>query len=141
MKRVDWPVTIKAGKIEMPDREQFVSAIAATFGTLGQFPAMMTVEKIGQNRTHQQLKYLFGGIYAAAQLDEQFGGWIKEDLHGYFKEKFLRRTRELGGKIVDVAGSTKGLNTEEMTDFVEHVRRELAEMGIYTTDPNEGDPQ
>ena len=82
------------------------------------------------------MRYLFGPIYNAALLDETFGGWSKDEIHGYFKEKYLRRTRELKGEIVEVAGTTTKLNTAEMTEFVEAVRRELSEMGIYTADPN-----
>jgi hypothetical protein len=135
--RVDWPVQVREGKVRLPDREQWESAIAGAFGSMNPVEAILTVEKLGRSRTGAQLRYLFGVVYAVAQLDETFGGWTKDEMHGYFKEKHLRRTKELRGEIVDVVGTTTKLASEEMATFIDAVIRDLGEMGIHTPEPGE----
>jgi hypothetical protein len=138
LNRLDWPCLLGGDPpLVIPDREQFMDALVAAFGSTDPVGAMLTVEKLGRNRTRQQLKYLFGVVYAVAQLDETFGGWTKDDMHGYFKEKHLRRTKELKGQVVDVAGTTTKLSSEEMATFIDAVIRDLGEMGIHTPEPGE----
>jgi len=136
--KVEWPCVLGGDvPLVVTDREQFVSAIAAEFGSMNPVGGLITVEKLGRSRTGAQLRYLFGVIYAHAQRDERFGGWSKDDIHGWAKEKHLRRTKELNGEIVDVVGTTTKLDTAEMTDLIDAVRRDLSEMGIDTPDPGE----
>lgn len=65
------------------------------------------------------------------QCMEDTTGQSKEDFHDYYKAKFLLRQVSIGGRWVTVVGSTKDLNTIQMTDFLEKVKADAAtEFGI-----------
>ena len=138
-KKVEWPCIIGGHPpLQVTDREQFASALAAKFGSMNPVGGLITVEKLGKSRTAAQVRYLFGVVYSTALRTERFGGWTKDEIHGYYKERLLKRTKELNGEIVEYIKSTTELDTVEMTDFIEGVRRDLAsEHGIDTPDPGE----
>ncbi len=63
-----------------------------------------------------------------------------DDLHDYFREKFLdRRVVELGGDVVQVRKSTTRLTVAQFTEYLERIERycltELAEP-LYLTRPD-----
>lgn len=62
---------------------------------------------------------------------EEQTGTPKEDVHDYYKAKFLSRPIAVKGQWVKVVGSTTELNTLQMTDFLNKVQADAAtELGI-----------
>lgn len=62
---------------------------------------------------------------------EEATGTPKEDIHDYYKAKFLSREVVVGNKWYRVAGSTTDLNTLQMTNFLNKVQADAAtEFGI-----------
>ncbi len=138
MERLDWLGVIERGKLTIDDEQDFEEAIKLLFDSTDPIRASIRVEKLGRRRTLRQIRYLFGVVYAIALKDEQFRGWTKDEIHGHYKDLILKRTKELNGEIVEIAGSTKRLKTVELTDFIEGVRRDLGqEHGIDTPNPGE----
>lgn len=62
---------------------------------------------------------------------EESTGQKKEDIHDYYKAKFLSRPVVIGNRWVTVVGSTTDLNTLQMTNYLEKVKADAAtEFGI-----------
>lgn len=57
---------------------------------------------------------------------EEVTGQPKEDFHDYYKTKFLSRQVAIGRRWVTVIGSTTGLNTLQMTNYLEKVKADAA---------------
>lgn len=62
---------------------------------------------------------------------EQETGTDKQDWHDYYCNKFLRRVAYVKDQQITIAGGTSGLNTLQMTDFMNKVQADAAsEWGI-----------
>ncbi len=100
-----------------------------------------TVRKFVKKRTTSQTGYLFGVVYVYAL--EGFRSYGNEfdinDMHEFFKDKFLARREiliNLEGDVEMVPASTKNLNTVEFGEYIEKIRVWLAEtMFITVPDP------
>ncbi len=57
---------------------------------------------------------------------EEETGQRKEDIHDYYKAKFLSRQIMIGGRWVTVVGSTADLNTLQMSNYLEKVKADAA---------------
>lgn len=69
---------------------------------------------------------------------EEHTGQRKEDIHDYYKTMFLSRQVSIGGRWVTVVGSTKDLNTLQMTQYLEKVKADAAtEFGIILPLPDD----
>ena len=66
-------------------------------------------------------------------------GHSSEDLHELFKSEFLADKIEILGKQSNKHVTTTKLNTKEMTDYIEKVRRFMMEWGLYIPEANELD--
>lgn len=65
------------------------------------------------------------------QCIEDYTGTTKDDIHDYYKAKFLSRDVAIGNRYVRVIGNTSKLNTLQMTDFLNKVKADAAtEFGI-----------
>jgi hypothetical protein len=60
-----------------------------------------------------------------------------EDLHGYFKDRFLSRKVEIFGDEYNTGTSTKKLNTAEFTAFLDKVQQFAAGEGIILPNPED----
>jgi hypothetical protein len=60
-----------------------------------------------------------------------------EDLHGYFKDRFLSRKVEIFGDEYNTGTSTKKLNTSEFTAFLDKVQQFAAGEGIILPNPED----
>ena len=60
-----------------------------------------------------------------------------EDLHGYFKDRFLSRKVEIFGDEYSRGTSTKKLNTAEFTAFLDKVQQFAAGEGIILPNPED----
>jgi len=77
------------------------------------------------NRTHWQNRYYWKVVIGTMLLDEQFGGYTKNELHEALKAKF---------KIV----STKLLTVAEFTEYLDCIIRWChTDIGIRIPDPDE----
>jgi hypothetical protein len=71
---------------------------------------------------------------------ETLRGWEADDLHEYFL------ISHFGSEIIEGFGAKRHkplkrsskLSTTEFMDFVAHIQRKAAELGVYIEDPNEG---
>lgn len=60
-----------------------------------------------------------------------------EDLHDYFKDRFLSRKVEIFGDEYNTGTSTKKLNTAEFTAFLDKVQQFAAGEGIILPNPED----
>ena len=60
-----------------------------------------------------------------------------EDLHNYFKDRFLSRKVEIFGDEYNTGTSTKKLNTAEFTAFLDKVQQFAAGEGIILPNPED----
>lgn len=85
-------------------------------------------------RSSQANRYYFGAVLRAIS---EHTGYEVDELHAYFKKRFNPRHIELGGDEDVVGGSTRKLNTQQFTEYVERIRRFAAsELGVVTEDPS-----
>lgn len=69
---------------------------------------------------------------------EEATGQRKEDIHDYYKAKFLVRQVQIGNRIANVVGSTAELNTIQMTNFLEKIKADAAvEFGVMLPLPED----
>ncbi len=62
---------------------------------------------------------------------EENTGTEKQDWHDYYCSKFLMRETEVGGRRFSVVGGTSGMNTVQMSNFMNKVQADAAtEWGI-----------
>jgi hypothetical protein len=63
-------------------------------------------------------------------------GNSEEALHLYFKEKYLAYNHiDIFGSEVILRQSTRKLDTKEFTEYLENIRVEMLEQGIYLPEP------
>lgn len=68
----------------------------------------------------------------------EFTGHEDEELHEYFKWKYLRKHLVLpGGEEVETVRSTATLPSEEFSEYLSKIKRDAALIGCEIPDPNE----
>ncbi len=98
------------------------------------------IRRIKKKPSKELHGYYRGVIIPTALNDEQFRGWSRVDVHNHFKSLFLKDVKEMqmGSAtvlVVDIQ-STSDISKKRMSQFIEDVRRYLAERGIETPDPH-----
>ncbi len=83
--------------------------------------------------------YYRGVLLPIAEQWEDFRGWLRSDIHGHFKNLFLKEVKEMQMGtatiiIVDIA-NTDDISQKKMNQFIDNVRQFLSERGIQTPDP------
>ena len=143
MKRVIAPSNWKDGKLEIVDRPRMINDLHAIFGT---FPTIceIIVQRVGRTRSAKQNRFLWGVAYP---IVSGFTGDDIEDVHKFFKAKFLRRSVKLFDEEVEGEESTTKLTTIEFEEYVEKIMMFIAPHGVdiplpgeYTRS-NEGDEE
>jgi hypothetical protein len=132
MPRVDYPATVSERGLSMEDSEGFHRQVVALFKQGAKL--WVTVEEDRPLRSRQQNRYYWGVVMRIAS---DTLGYTPDEMHEICKGKFLKRTWHIGEEDVEGTGSTKRLNTVEMSEYTDHVRRWLAENGVDTPDPGE----
>jgi len=104
---------------------------------LGAGDLSISVEPFKNKRSLQQNKYM----WVLYTIVSKHTGDSTEDTHEYFKQKFLTKRNitdyETGGEIAVINSTTK-LNTFEMSEYLENVKRFSAEFfGLYLPDASE----
>lgn len=105
-------------------------------GTIQQYddtPTIITIERKKKSKSQEQLGYLWGVIYP---LISQHTGHSIEDLHDVFKTKYLKRKILWRGADMVTTGSTVGLSSNEMSEFISNVKLEANELGIEVPEPD-----
>ena len=65
-------------------------------------------------------------------------GYDKDEMHEVLKSMFLRTRYKLNGVWVDGTKSTTKLNSKEMIEFIDNVKRFAStELSVYIPDPND----
>jgi hypothetical protein len=125
-----WRGKIGRGKLWLEFRREF-DVFVQTFNE-GQ-DVELILRKFRRKRTLPQNSYLWGVVYP---LLGEHCGYDSEEIHAACKERFLRdRAHEVNG-LIKVRSSTS-LDTVEMTEYIESVRRLAAEMGVVIPSPGE----
>jgi len=95
---------------------------------------VVTVEN--RKRTIPQNAYYHGVVLATVAAES---GHTVDEMHEYFKKKYLcEEVKEIFGKKMIKAKSTTKLKTDEFNLYIDQIRAEMAEYGIYIPDPKEG---
>ena len=87
-----------------------------------------------KNRSLEQNAYYWGVCLTLASDNL---GYTTEELHDTFKAMFLKDRIIRQGRWLEIVRSTSNLDTKEMTNYIENVRRELAQLGIFVPSPKE----
>lgn len=125
--------TVKQGQLVLADPSAWRAAVARHEGR----DVWVTVVRQQHLRTMPQNRYYHGVVVDAVA---GYIGESREETHALLKEKFLprRQVELLDGKTLDMPPSTRLLNTEQFTEYIEHVRRWAAEwLHLSIPDANE----
>ena len=81
----------------------------------------ITISRLRATRSQQANRYYWGVVL---HLISEHTGDTPEDLHDYFKTRFLPKKLSLAGDELDVVvgGSTRTMNTSQFYAYVEQVR-------------------
>lgn len=117
--------TVKGSKLYFDNRNNFDLYV----GTLEAQKVEVIVKKVKKNRSLKSNNYYWTFI----SLIEAETGNSKEDLHNYFKNKYLsHRTGYLNGKEIMLPPTTTNLTTVEMSEYIQKISLEC---GITAPDP------
>lgn len=129
---MQWTGVIRGGRLILATRDAFDGWIASTFRD--DTKVYVSVSEDRPPRSTAQMRYYWGVVM---RLSSDATGYTPEEMHEISKAKFLSRKYEVGFEDITAPESTKQLNSKQMTDYIENVRRWLSEQGIYTPNPNE----
>ncbi|AVM46689.1 hypothetical protein C5Q97_19010 [Victivallales bacterium CCUG 44730] len=98
---------------------------------------MVTAEKLRKHRTDDQNRYYRGVVLKTIADHSGYSGQEElEALHYEMRRRFLPNRGRL-----NIPVSTTALDTVEMTEYIENIRRWAAEeLQLYIPDPNEVEP-
>ena len=90
--------------------------------------AIVKVEPIRSQKSQQQLGYLWGIVYPEIASHT---GHLENELHELFKRKFLKpRIIKWRETEVQIPNEFKRLSKGEVSEFIQRVMAEAADMGI-----------
>jgi len=93
---------------------------------------IVKISRFKKSRSNNQNKYMWGAVY---DIISDHTGYTTEEVHDAMKLLFLRVHRD---GLPDTVKSTSNLNTAEMEDYLENIRRWASvEMGLYIPLPRE----
>lgn len=115
-----------AGKINFNDEEKLRMHLASF---LEEAKIEVIIRKARSKRTIKQNNYYFGVVLQI--IAEESGNWDEKkyttnDLHDYYKAKFLQKRIEIFGKTYTVIRSTTDLNTKEFTEYIRQIKMNAA---------------
>ena len=99
------------------------------------------IRKARSKRTIRQNSYYWGVCLQI--IAEDSGNWDEKsytvnDLHDFFKAKFLQKQTNIFGKTYTVIRSTTDLNTKEFTEYIRQIKMFAAsEYDIFIPEANE----
>ena len=127
-----WRGKVQHGKIQLERRADFAALKMRLEGQ----EIELVLRKFRRQRSLSQNSYLWGVVYA---IFGEYLGYTDEETHSACKQEFLRdRAHEING-LAKIRSTTR-LDTAEMAEYIENIRRLAAEMpggGVYIPSPNE----
>lgn len=137
MTRIHYAHVDEVGTLRMDAPVVYEQALRALAGR----PVEVTVRRKGWKRSDRQNAWYWGQIL---ELLSEHTGYTPDELHEYCKSRFIPKKLAIcdgNGIVVDervVGGSTTRLNTVEMADYCEAIRRFAAEdVGVVIPDPDQ----
>jgi len=119
------------GRILVDDRARWRKALARFRGKR----ITLTLGRELRPRTLQQLRYLFGVVYA---LLSEWSGHTPEELHEAMKRRHLTEIKPLpNGEELVTTGSTTNQSTLTMAEFIDRVLADAAGWGVEIPAPGE----
>lgn len=117
---------VRDGKLNLYDREGLARLVTKLEGKRIE----LVLRKHKTKRSNPQNRYLHGVVIPilAAHC-----GYDPEEMKEALKWRFLRKE---DGRFPTVR-STANLSVEEMTEFIDHIHRLAAELGVYIPSPGD----
>lgn len=113
-----------AGVLKLEHRSSFLNGCMTFKGK----EIILSLEEKKKRRTNQQNAYLWGVVYALALdgfIELGNNGLTKDDIHNYFKEKFLPAEKVMvvnsTGEVRLIQKDTKALSIDEMRLYIEKI--------------------
>ena len=111
------------------EKEAFIHVIHQT-EIKGYYRAEFTKIRRKRSLSQNNLCWLY------LTIGEQETGNDRNDLYAYFLNSYpTTKQIEICDEICSIPITSSAFNTIQMTNFIENIRRELAQMGIHTPDP------
>ena len=128
--KVEWIGHIEKGKLTIPNREQFVEAIAQMKpGTV-----IISVSDKGA-RSGAQNRYYWSVV---VRLLSETTGYEPEEMHEVLKMKFNRRTLDVAGEEMEIGATTTKMTTEQFNAYIEQIQRwAVQELNCIIPDPHD----
>ena len=126
-----WHGKIEKGKLTLEDKQglgDYVSTLQD-----GDYQLIVRPKPEQDETSTHQYRYLFGVVY---KYGGDYLGYTKEELHELMKKRHVpiwKVSKETGEKELH-GGSTSNMTVKERAEFIDKVRRDLAEMGANTPD-------
>lgn len=101
-------------------------------------PIRLTVEEVTKRRTLSQNALMWKWLNEVADKMAEYSGHTPEEIHDFFKRKFLSPTLvTIAGETVERYTTTK-MNTAEMSAYMDRIYAFVTgECGIYLTLPEQ----
>lgn len=97
----------------------------------------LVIKKHRRKRTIPQNSY-YWGIVLSMIADST--GYTTEELHEFFKRLYLKKIITIGGVDYEVSESTKKLNTEQFSSYIEKIKKFAAlKLDLHIPDSNKVD--
>lgn len=136
MPRVYYAHIDEHGRIHMDAPEAFKRASMALAGK----PVQVTLGPMSKRRTDRANRWYWGQILELMSVKT---GHTPDELHEYCKARFIPKRLAIcdgNGVVIDdrvIGGSTTKLNTADMANYCEEIRRFAAEdLGLVIPDPD-----
>ena len=99
----------------------------------------LTIERESKRRTLSQNALMFMWIDRVVKHVVEHTGHDKDEIHDYFKDRFLpTRIVSFGDDVRQLTGSTKKLNTAEMTEYMNKIYAwATTELGLFLPVPED----
>jgi hypothetical protein len=118
---------VEKGRVVLNEPERYAVYLAGLEGG----DVDLVVRRHRAARTASQNRYLFGVVYAV--IRDYSGYETTDEVHEAMKRMFLSIDR---GDLPPTVQSTTELTTQEMTDYIESIRRWASSfLNVYIPDP------
>ena len=132
---------VENGQVKFTNRKQFDRDIQAFNGMRIQ----IEIQKAKKGRSNEQNAYLWAIVYPCALqgfLDAGNYGLTTDDVHDFFKSRFLSNAKEIiipkSGEAVKGSNTTRTLTTTEMMGYIENIAAFCAEfLNTIIPEPND----
>jgi len=122
--------SVTHGKVCLDDKQAYMVWLAGLEGK----EIELLVRKRVKKRTTAQLRYLFGVVYEVPlKHSEDFGGWSKDEIHDAM---LAEHSYDFVNGLKKIK-RTSDMSTAELTEYIDAVKRFMAERNIFIPDAGE----